>query len=88
MFMGNTYFYGKIVSMFGNGEDLMCGNGTQNIMKYMLINQMCKNMGGGDTNPMAMMMFMNSGVMGNMFNHIFSAMGPSPTETKADSNEG
>ena len=87
MFMGNAYFYGKIVSMSGNGEDLTCGNGVQNIMKYMLINQMCKNM-GGDSNPMAMMMFMNSGVMGNMFNHVFSAMGPSPTETKTDIDEG
>ena len=86
MFMGNAYFYGKIVSMFGNGEDLMCGNGTQNIMKYMMINQMCKNM-GGNMNPMAMMMFMNSGVMGNMFNNVFSAMGPTPTETKTDIDE-
>ena len=88
MFMGNAYFYGKIVSMFGNGEDLACGNGTQNIMKYMMISQMCKNMGGGDMNPMAMMMFMNSDVMGNMFNNVFSAMGPSPTETKTDIDEG
>lgn len=87
MFMGNAYFYGRIVSMFGNGEDLMCGNGAQNIMKYMMINQMCKNM-GGDMNPMAMMMFMNSGIMGNMFNNVFSAMGPSPTETKTNTDEG
>ena len=51
IFMGNTYFYGKIVSMFGN--DLKKGN--DKILKYMMLSEMMKgntataggtNMGG------------------------------------------
>lgn len=74
MFMGNTYFYGKIVSMFGNMATLAGGSGADNVMKYMMMSQMMKGMGGGsgDTmNPMFMMMMMNGG-MGDMFGGIFS----------------
>lgn len=36
VFMGNTYFYGKIVSMFGS--DLIKGKkGTNKIMQYMMM---------------------------------------------------
>ena len=39
--MGNTYFYGKIVSMFGS--DVIKGKkGTNNIFKYMMLSQMMK----------------------------------------------
>ena len=43
MFMGNTYFYGKIVSMFGS--DLNGKNGANKIFKYMMMSQM---MGGNN----------------------------------------
>lgn len=46
IFMGKTYFYGKIVSMFG---DLKSGKGVGNIMKMMLMSKM---MGGSNANPL------------------------------------
>lgn len=45
VFMGNTYFYGKIVSMFGS--DVIKGKkGTNNIFKYMMLSQMMKSDNG------------------------------------------
>lgn len=41
VFMGNTYFYGKIVSMFGN-DSIKGKKGTNNIFKYMMLSQMMK----------------------------------------------
>lgn len=76
VFMGNTYFYGKIVSMFGN--DVVKGKkGTNNIFKYMMLSQMMKgNNGTGmmETNNgiSAMLPFMMmGGSMGNMFDGMF-----------------
>ena len=46
IFMGNTYFYGKIVSMFGNG--LKKAKGPGKIMKYMMISEMMKGNGAGN----------------------------------------
>lgn len=64
VFMGSTYFYGKIVSMFGNS--FKKGKGLGNIMKMMMFSQMMgsgsgNNNGGGMGNigqMMAMSMFM------------------------------
>ncbi|SEP67090.1 hypothetical protein SAMN02910369_00423 [Lachnospiraceae bacterium NE2001] len=47
IFMGNTYFYGKIVSMFGG--NLKKGKGPGNIMKYMMLSEMMKGSGNGKT---------------------------------------
>ena len=44
IFMGSTYFYGKIVSMFGNS--FKKGKGLGNIMKMMMMSQML----GGNNN--------------------------------------
>lgn len=85
MFMGNTYFYGKIVSMFGNAENLCGGDGANKVMKFMMMSQMMKGMNGKGSdgmNPMMMMMMMNGGGFGNMFDNIFSAAAPkTPTTT-------
>lgn len=43
VFMGSTYFYGKIISMFGNS--FKKGKGLGNIMKMMMMSQL---MGGGN----------------------------------------
>lgn len=71
VFMGNTYFYGKIVSMFG---DVMGKGkkGTNKIMQYMMMSEMMKGGTGSDNNmnPMFMMMAMG-GNMGNMFEGMF-----------------
>lgn len=75
VFMGNTYFYGKIVSMFGS--DMIKGKkGTNNIMKYMMLSEMMKGNGIGNKesssgmNAMLPLMMM-SGNMGNMFDELF-----------------
>ena len=68
VFFGKTYFYGKIVSMFGS----MKGKGMDSMMKYMVMSEMMK---GGNSNNMAsmlpMMMFMQSGGIDNMFSGMF-----------------
>lgn len=76
VFMGNTYFYGKIVSMFGNNFVGKKG-GANNIMNYMLMNEMMKSMGGGNGggnsgfNNMLPLMMMG-GKFGNMFEGMFN----------------
>lgn len=72
VFMGNTYFYGKIVSMFGN----VFGGGKKNMnkmMSYMMMSDLFKGNGvtSANANPMAMMMLMNSGGAFNMFDGMF-----------------
>lgn len=75
MFMGSTYFYGKIVSLFGNMGGIG-GDGANNVLKYMMMSQMMKGMNGGETtgmNPMMLMMMMNGGGFGKMFDGLFTA---------------
>lgn len=72
VFMGNTYFYGKIVSMFGS--DLVKGKkGTNKIMQYMMMSEMMKgnsdNSGNG-MNTMLPLMVMG-GNMGDIFEGMF-----------------
>ncbi len=44
VFMGSTYFYGKVISMFG--DSFKKGKGLGNVMKMMMMSQM---LGGGNT---------------------------------------
>ena len=73
--MGNTYFYGKIVSMFGN--DLMKGKkGMNKMMSYMMMSEMMKgNTGGsmGENSMTSMLPFMMMGG-GNGFADMFDGM--------------
>ena len=75
VFMGNTYFYGKIVSMFGN--DFTGGKkGMNKMMTYMMMSEMFKGnsgtTGASSGNSMfPMMMLMNGGGAGNMFEGMF-----------------
>ena len=62
IFMGNTYFFGKIVSIFGKSKSK---KGMGKIMKYMMISEMFKNKGNSSMNPMMLMAM--SGGMGNIF---------------------
>lgn len=79
VFMGNTYFYGKIVSMFG--DTFMGGkgkNGMNKMMSYMMMSEMLK--GGNSMIPgtnnsnnnsiLPMIMLMNGG-MASMFEGMF-----------------
>ena len=77
VFMGNTYFYGKIVSMFGNTA-LKGKNGTNNIFKYMMLSQMMKDgnsstgMMNGNSGMSSMLpLMMMGGNMGDMFDGMF-----------------
>lgn len=61
VFMGSTYFYGKIVSMFGNS--FKKGKGLGNVMKMMMFSQMVAGSGASNGNNgigqmLAMSMFM------------------------------
>lgn len=82
MFMGNTYFYGKIVSMFGNLKK----GGANKIFKYMMMSEM---MGGHNGNNnmnsmLPMMLMMNSGGFENMFEGIFDDIEEEEDNNKED----
>lgn len=74
MFMGKQYFYGKIVSMFGNM--MTKDGGMNNMMKYMMMSEMMKGNGGNNMLPMIMMM--NGG--GTLFDGMFDE----PTESESE----
>ena len=70
IFMGKQYFYGKIVSIFGN----MMGKsgGMNNVFKYAMLSEMMKgNSGGNNMSSMMPMMFMMNG--SDMFSGMFDA---------------
>lgn len=73
VFMGNTYFYGKIVSMFG--QDIFKGKkGSNKIMQYMMMSEMMKGGNGANSNGMGAMlpfMLMSGGNMSDMFEGMF-----------------
>ena len=72
VFMGNTYFYGKIVSMFG--QDIFNGKkGTNKIMKYMMMSEMMKGGTGANGGFSAMLpLMMMNGNAGDMFGGLFN----------------
>jgi hypothetical protein len=93
VFMGSTYFYGKIVSMFGNA--FKGGKGLGNVMKMMMFSQM---MGGGNAAgsanggimPMlAMSMFMGGKGSENPFEGMFDFnLDMSADDDEAETDEG
>jgi hypothetical protein len=74
IFMGSTYFYGKIVSMFGNA--FKNGKGLGNMVKMMMMSQLFGGNGGNGGNGgglgqmMAMSMMMGD-KNGNPFDGMF-----------------
>lgn len=92
VFMGNTYFYGKIVSMFGN--DFMKGKkGMNKMMSYMVMSEMMKGNNGTNANNgmasmMPMMMLMGGGNITDMFNGMFDfGMEDADTNDEVESEE-
>ncbi len=70
MFMGDVYFFGKIVSVFGKGKS-KGKTGIGKVMKYMILSEMMKNSGNSRVmNPM-LMMAMSGGGMNEMFDGMF-----------------
>lgn len=89
VFMGNTYFYGKIVSMFG-GDLLKGKKGTNKIMQYMMMSEMMKgNSGFGEQSGMGNMAFlmMMGGNMGSMFEGMFDFEDDSEKENEESEDE-
>lgn len=71
IFLGSTYFYGKIVSMFGKTNFLKGKKGTNKLMQLMIMSQL---MGQGNSNNMfssIMPFMMMKGGMNNMFEGMF-----------------
>ena len=73
VFMGNTYFYGKIVSMFGN--NFMKGKkGMDKMMSYMVMSEMMKGSNtssNGIGSMLPMMILMNGNNVSDMFSDMF-----------------
>lgn len=57
VFMGSTYFYGKVVSMFGNAFEK--GKGLGNMMKMMMFSQMMGGNSGSGNNGIGQMLAMS-----------------------------
>ncbi len=70
VFMGNTYFYGKIVSMFG--DNFKGKKSTKNIMQYMMMSEMLKGSSNSSMNNALPLMMMFGGGMDNMFSGMFN----------------
>lgn len=60
VFMGNTYFYGKIVSMFGKSS-VKGKKGPGMILKYMMFSEMMKGNKEGGMLPFLMMQTLGKG---------------------------
>lgn len=72
VFMGNVYFYGKIVSMFGDSFKNGKKGGMNNIFKYMMMSEMMKgNSGTSGMSNMLPFMMMGNGGFENMFDGMF-----------------
>lgn len=70
VFMGETYFYGKVVSMFG-ANPLKGKKGMNKMMTYMMMSEMMRGgTNNGTFNNMLPFMMMG-GNMGNMFEGMF-----------------
>lgn len=90
MFMGKQFFYGKIISIFGNitnGE-----NGMGNMMKYMMMSEMMKGNGGiggqmGGMSGMLPMMLMMNGGGGDFFGDIFNGEDDDEEDAKMEDEE-
>ena len=87
--MGNTYFYGKIVSLMGSnaskGKD-----GMKSMMQFMLMNQMMGGnanmtgaMTGSGSNMIPMMLMMNGG-SGSIFDGMLDGLFDFASEDEPD----
>lgn len=89
VFMDNTYFYGKIVSMFGNTSGKK--NGAEKVMKYMIYSQMLNGKSNSGSNDMssllACMMFGGKNGLDDMFSGIFDMGDSDDEENEVDEEE-
>lgn len=94
IFMGSVYYYGKIVSMFGNS--FKSGKGTGNMLKMMMLSQMMggqqNNVGGvggnmGQMMAMSMMMGGEGNMFGGLFDEISNGLGEFTNEEDHEDEE-
>lgn len=89
IFMGNTYFYGKIISMFG--QDVFKGKkGTNKIMQYMMMSEMLKGNNSSNNGMSSMLPFMlmgNSSGFGDMFSGMFDLDTEADEDLENDNQE-
>lgn len=94
IFMGSVYYYGKIVSMFGNS--FKSGKGTSNMLKMMMLSQMMGgqqnnvgNLGGnmGQMMAMSMMMGGEGNMFGGLFDEISNGLGEFANEEDTDEDD-
>jgi hypothetical protein len=89
VFMGNTYFYGKVVSMFGN--DFTKGKkGMNKIMSYMMMSEMMKGNNSMSNNNMSSIlpfMMMSGGNFSDMFEGMFDFDFDTDTEDEEEDTD-
>lgn len=89
VFMGNTYFYGKVVSMFGN--DFTKGKkGMNKIMSYMMMSEMMKGNNSMSNNNMSSIlpfMMMSGGNFSDMFEGMFDFDFDADTEDEEEDTD-
>ncbi len=92
VFMGSVYYYGKIVSMFGNS--FKNGKGMGNMFKMMMFSQMMngKTNGGGlgdmgSMMAMSMMMGGEGNMFGGLFDEISNGLGEFANDEDADEDD-
>lgn len=89
VFMGNTYFYGKVVSMFGN--DFTKGKkGMNKIMSYMMMSEMMKgnnSMGNNNMSSILPFMMMSGGNFSDMFEGMFDFDFDTDTEDEEEDTD-
>lgn len=86
-FLGKTYFYGKIVSMFGN---IKTDKGMNKMMKFMMMSQMFGNSTskyGNSTGDMGQMLPMMMLMGGNGFDGMFEDMFDFETEAETEEKD-
>ena len=82
IFMGSTWFYGKIVSLFGDGSSICGKGGLTKMMKLMMISSLFENAGAsadgtlaapgaGNMNALMPLLLMKGGGFDDLFGGLF-----------------
>ena len=88
IFLGSTYMYGRIVSMFGDSFKGGKKGGMNNVFKYMMMSEMMKgNTGNNNFNGMLPFMMMGNGGFENMFEGMFDFDFEDAEETDEEDTE-
>lgn len=98
VFMGNTWFYGKIVSLFGDGASISGKGNITRMMKFMMMSSLFENGGAmaaagegtgagpaGAINMLLPLLLMKNGGFDDLFTGLFEeggAEGTDPDEEK------